>query len=51
MEEKLNCTSSHLAECQATLLHKDEESSMLRTSLERSVTGTSIQLLAVSGSG
>ncbi|XP_052042815.1 FYVE and coiled-coil domain-containing protein 1 [Apodemus sylvaticus] len=35
MEEKLNCTSSHLAECQATLLHKDEESTMLRTSLER----------------
>ncbi|XP_021062342.1 FYVE and coiled-coil domain-containing protein 1 [Mus pahari] len=35
MEEKLNCTSSHLAECQASLLHKDEESTMLRTSLER----------------
>ncbi|GAB1294871.1 FYVE and coiled-coil domain-containing protein 1 [Apodemus speciosus] len=35
VEEKLNCTSSHLAECQATLLHKDEESTMLRTSLER----------------
>lgn len=35
MEEKLNCTSSHLAECQATLLRKDEESTMLQTSLER----------------
>lgn len=35
MEDKLNCTSSHLAECQATLLHKDEESTMLRISLER----------------
>lgn len=35
MEEKLNCTSSHLAECQVTLLHKDEERTMLQTSLER----------------
>ncbi|XP_034339665.1 FYVE and coiled-coil domain-containing protein 1 [Arvicanthis niloticus] len=35
LEEKLNCTSSHLAECQATSLHKDEEITMLRTSLER----------------
>ncbi|CAH6777496.1 Fyco1 [Phodopus roborovskii] len=34
-EEKLNCTSSHLAECQATLQHKDEESATLRISLER----------------
>lgn len=51
MEEKLNCTGSHLAECQATLLRKDEESAMLRINLERSVTGTPIQLLVVSGSG
>uniref|UniRef100_A0A8C2ML43 FYVE and coiled-coil domain-containing protein 1 n=1 Tax=Cricetulus griseus TaxID=10029 RepID=A0A8C2ML43_CRIGR len=35
MEEKLNCTSSHLAECQATLQQKDEESATLRISLER----------------
>lgn len=35
MEEKLNCTGSHLAECQATLLRKDEESAMLRINLER----------------
>ncbi|XP_005348227.1 FYVE and coiled-coil domain-containing protein 1 [Microtus ochrogaster] len=35
MEEKLNCTSSCLAECQATLQHKDEESMTLRKSLER----------------
>ncbi|XP_055457610.1 FYVE and coiled-coil domain-containing protein 1 isoform X1 [Psammomys obesus] len=35
IEEKLNCTSSRLAECQATLLHKDEESTTLRISLER----------------
>lgn len=35
MEEKLNCTSSHLAECQATLQHKDEESTTLQISLER----------------
>ncbi|CAO2633013.1 FYVE and coiled-coil domain-containing protein 1, partial [Lemmus lemmus] len=35
MEEKLNCTSRHLAECQASLQHKDEESTALRKSLER----------------
>lgn len=35
MEEKLNCTGSHLAECQATLLRKDEESAMLQVNLER----------------
>uniref|UniRef100_A0A8C5KMP8 FYVE and coiled-coil domain-containing protein 1 n=1 Tax=Jaculus jaculus TaxID=51337 RepID=A0A8C5KMP8_JACJA len=35
MEEKLNCTSNHLAECQATVLRKDEESAALRASLER----------------
>nr|XP_048280148.1 FYVE and coiled-coil domain-containing protein 1 isoform X3 [Myodes glareolus] len=35
MEEKLNCTNSRLAECQATLQHKDEESTTLRKSLER----------------
>ncbi|XP_050996242.1 FYVE and coiled-coil domain-containing protein 1 [Acomys russatus] len=35
VEEKLKCTSSHLAECQSTLLHKDEESTTLQISLER----------------
>lgn len=47
MEEKLNCTSSRLAECQATLQHKDEESTTLRKSLERSVTGSPTQPLVV----
>lgn len=47
MEEKLNCTSSHLAECQATLQHKDEESTTLRKSLERSVTGSPTQPLVI----
>lgn len=47
IEEKLNCTSSRLAECQATLQHKDEESTTLRKSLERSVTGSSTQPLVV----
>lgn len=47
MEEKLNCTSSRLAECQATLQHKDEESTTLRKSLERSVTGSPTQPLVI----
>uniref|UniRef100_A0A8C6WA84 FYVE and coiled-coil domain-containing protein 1 n=1 Tax=Nannospalax galili TaxID=1026970 RepID=A0A8C6WA84_NANGA len=35
MEEKLNYTSSCLTECQAAVLHKDEEGASLRLSLER----------------
>ncbi|XP_008069580.1 FYVE and coiled-coil domain-containing protein 1 [Carlito syrichta] len=35
MEEKLSCTSSHLAECQATMLRKDKEGAALREDLER----------------
>lgn len=33
--EKLNCTSKHLAECQAALRKKDEEGAVLRESLDR----------------
>nr|XP_012625763.1 FYVE and coiled-coil domain-containing protein 1 [Microcebus murinus]XP_012625764.1 FYVE and coiled-coil domain-containing protein 1 [Microcebus murinus]XP_012625767.1 FYVE and coiled-coil domain-containing protein 1 [Microcebus murinus]XP_012625768.1 FYVE and coiled-coil domain-containing protein 1 [Microcebus murinus] len=35
MEEKLSCTSSHLAECQAAMLRKDTEGAALREDLER----------------
>ncbi|XP_012575967.1 PREDICTED: FYVE and coiled-coil domain-containing protein 1 [Condylura cristata] len=35
MGEKLSCTSNHLAECQATMLRKDEEGAALRTDLDR----------------
>ncbi|XP_012493447.1 PREDICTED: FYVE and coiled-coil domain-containing protein 1 [Propithecus coquereli] len=35
MEEKLSCTSNHLAECQATMLRKDTEGAALREDLER----------------
>lgn len=38
VQEKLSCASKHLAECQATMLRKDEEGAALRQDLDRSVT-------------
>lgn len=38
MEETLSCTRSHLLECQATVLKKDEEAAALRENLDRLVT-------------
>lgn len=35
MQEKLSCTSKHLAECQAAVLRKDEEGAALRQDLDR----------------
>ena len=37
-QEKLSCTSKHLAECQAAMLRKDEEGAALRQDLDRLVT-------------
>lgn len=38
VQEKLSCTSKHLAECQAAMLRKDEEGAALRQDLDRLVT-------------
>lgn len=35
VQEKLSCTSKHLAECQAAMLRKDEEGAALRQDLDR----------------
>uniref|UniRef100_A0A452DXH3 FYVE and coiled-coil domain-containing protein 1 n=1 Tax=Capra hircus TaxID=9925 RepID=A0A452DXH3_CAPHI len=35
VQEKLSCTSKHLAECQAAMLRKDEEGATLRQDLDR----------------